>query len=270
MKAGRKRFVLKRRLLAIVLIFLLAGGFIFGSLPPKGFIPILMYHFVLPQLAGTNDPLHVSTPSLDRQMWFLKTFGFRPISVPQFDKIKSGKEKAKGREIVVTFDDGHETFLQYAFPILERYQIPVINFLIWRHVLSGRELGGMTLEEVIKLKSHPLVTLGAHTLTHPILTEISPEQAKFEITESKKKLEKALGLPVDYFCYPTGAFNDAVRKLVEEAGYRLAFTTARKNLKGRPETLYSISRIRIGPKDNLLTFWFKISGLKLDFRSIDT
>lgn len=255
MKAGKKLF-------AAVLVVLFSGGFLFHSLPPKGLIPVLMYHYVLPGANNQYDSLYVSTQSFDRQMWFLKTFGFRPISVREFERIKSGEQKAKGREVVVTFDDGHETFLPYALPVLERYQIPVINFLIWDHVSKGRLLGGMTLEEILKLKSHPLMTFGSHTLTHPRLTEISLDQARIEMVESKKMLEEALGRPIDYFCYPAGDFNEKIVALAKEAGYRLAFATAWKSLKDMPETPYSLTRVKIGVRDRLIVFWFKISGLK--------
>ena len=263
MVANKKRKIgLKHWFITILLIVLPVGGFAFQSLPPKGFIPVLMYHFILPDVTNKSDSLYVNVKSFDQQMWFLKTFGFRPISVSELDRIKSGQEKAKGKEVVVTFDDGHKTFIPYALPVLERYQIPAINFLIWNYLLKGRAVGSMTLEEALSLKSHPLVTVGAHTMNHFFLTEIDPKEAKIEIAGSKKELEKAFGRPIDYFCYPTGAFNDNVVKLVEEAGYRMAFTAAWKVLKGRPETRFTMTRMKIGPRDNLLTLWFKISGIR--------
>lgn len=261
MKDLRKKRLLKRGLAVVVLVFL-SAGVAFYSLPPKGYIPVLMYHFVTPEVADQNNSLFVSQQAFDRQMWFLKAFGFRPISARQFDRILSGDEKAKGREVLITFDDGHETFASYALPILERHQVPAVNFLIWDHVVQGKALGGMSLEEVLMLKSHPLIIFGSHTITHPDLTGLNPDQARFEISESKEKLEKALEQPIDYFCYPAGVMNEKVMKLVQEGGYRLAFTTAWKSLKGSAQTRYSITRTKIGSRDNLMTFWFKISGLK--------
>lgn len=66
--------------------------------------------------------------------------------------------------------------------------------------------------------------IGAHTLTHPVLTKLHPDSVFKELTESKKILEDIVGEPVLSFCYPGGKFNKVVRSLVVEAGYKLART----------------------------------------------
>lgn len=55
-----------------------------------------------------------------------------------------------------------------------------------------------------------LITIGSHTVSHPILTTLSPNQLRFEIGESRRNLEDKLGRKVEYFCYPNGVFNPAV------------------------------------------------------------
>ena len=75
----------------------------------------------------------------------------------------------------------------------------------------------MTWEQLRQLADDPLVTVGAHTVNHVALGKLPQEQALWEITASRKALEKALGRPVDYFCYPYG---DAVSAGARE--FRLA------------------------------------------------
>jgi peptidoglycan/xylan/chitin deacetylase (PgdA/CDA1 family) len=67
--------------------------------------------------------------------------------------------------------------------------------------------------------------IGSHTLSHARVTRLSVRDAREEIGASKKKLEDTFGVPVEHFCYPYGDWNDAVRDLVMEAGYRSACTT---------------------------------------------
>lgn len=67
--------------------------------------------------------------------------------------------------------------------------------------------------------------IGAHTLTHPKLTRVSPEQAKQEITGSKAEIERRAGKPCAMFCYPKGDWSPAIATLVREAGYIGARTT---------------------------------------------
>jgi len=72
------------------------------------------------------------------------------------------------------------------------------------------------------------VDFGAHTVTHPILTRVSPNQAKFEILQSKKDIEKRLDNSVDTFCYPNGTcedFNTDLIDIIKESGFSCAVST---------------------------------------------
>ena len=68
--------------------------------------------------------------------------------------------------------------------------------------------------------------IGAHTLTHPRLTQVPPARAREEIRASKRKLEDTFGLPIRHFCYPFGDHDDRVVELVREAGYATACLTS--------------------------------------------
>ena len=69
------------------------------------------------------------------------------------------------------------------------------------------------------------VRIESHTVTHPILTNISEKELDFEMQTSKKRLEEVLERRVEHFCYPNGSFNENVRKAAENAGYKSATTT---------------------------------------------
>ncbi|NBS14168.1 MAG: polysaccharide deacetylase family protein [Verrucomicrobia bacterium] len=76
--------------------------------------------------------------------------------------------------------------------------------------------------------------IGAHTCTHPRLSQISLARAKEEIVGSKKKLEDRFGISLEHFAYPYGDYSPAVRDLVREAGFRTASTMHRG--VNRPDT----------------------------------
>ena len=69
------------------------------------------------------------------------------------------------------------------------------------------------------------ISIESHTVTHPILTNISANELEFELKTSKKRLEEVLERRVEHFCYPNGSLNKAVEKAVENAGYKSATTT---------------------------------------------
>ncbi|MFH0770738.1 MAG: polysaccharide deacetylase family protein [Candidatus Peregrinibacteria bacterium] len=84
-----------------------------------------------------------------------------------------------------------------------------------RRMLSEHEIRSLALKHEI----------GAHSLTHPKLTLIPEEDAQREISGSKEWVERITGKPCSMFCYPKGRWNDSVRLLVKEAGFRGARST---------------------------------------------
>lgn len=79
------------------------------------------------------------------------------------------------------------------------------------------------------------VTIGAHTLSHPMLSKMEPEAAYTEITESRSELESALGQPVWALAYPFGnrdAMSDREPALAARAGFKCAFTNTETDWGG--------------------------------------
>ncbi len=79
--------------------------------------------------------------------------------------------------------------------------------------------------------------IGAHTLTHPKLTQVSRKTAQEEIEGSKNYLENLLGHQVQMFCYPYGDYNEEVKKLVKEVGFSGA-RTVKRGISEYPEDFF--------------------------------
>jgi len=69
-----------------------------------------------------------------------------------------------------------------------------------------------------------LVTLGSHTLTHPILTTLTVEEIDRELRESRRILEQKLAREIPFFCYPNGSYDERVYQAVKN-NYSAAVTT---------------------------------------------
>ena len=72
------------------------------------------------------------------------------------------------------------------------------------------------------------ISFGAHTVTHPVLSELTPEAAQSEILESKRCIEEHLGTEVAAFAYPYGKrgyFNSSTVDALRLAGLTWAYTT---------------------------------------------
>jgi peptidoglycan/xylan/chitin deacetylase (PgdA/CDA1 family) len=116
----------------------------------------------------------------------------------------------------------------------------------------------LTWEGVARLAAHPLVTLGAHTVSHPVLQRLSPEAARREILESRLRLEAKLGRPVRHFAYPYGQPEQASAReyeLARECGFETAVTTCLTNVfPGSARCLHALPRLP-GEEPGRLELW---------------
>jgi peptidoglycan/xylan/chitin deacetylase (PgdA/CDA1 family) len=80
----------------------------------------------------------------------------------------------------------------------------------------------MTAAELIELATGGLVDIGAHSVTHPVLSRLSIAEQRSEIQQSKAYLKELLGCPVTSFAYPNGSTSEATVAAVKEAGFTCA------------------------------------------------
>lgn len=136
------------------------------------------------------------------------------------------------RQVVVTtsWDDGHKLDMRLA-GLLERYAIPATFYVSPNdHEFKKEDL--LTNEQIQTLAAH--FEIGAHTMTHPRLTEVSDGRARQEMTDSKVYLEKLVKKTITSFCYPGGNYAKRHVTMAREAGFTYARTVKRHfyNLKG--------------------------------------
>lgn len=103
------------------------------------------------------------------------------------------------------------------------------------------EYAAMTWEMARELDKNG-VRVESHTVTHPMLTRVDQRQVEFELRDSKRRLEKELGRVVEVFCYPSGAFDEDVRRAAVTAGYQHAVTT-RYGFTGVGDDKFLLKRI---------------------------
>jgi len=99
--------------------------------------------------------------------------------------------------------------------------------------------------------------VGGHTLTHPNVAHLTPEIARQELLESKRKLEEELSAPVLHFSYPHAALNPhwtpATVAITREGGYRTAVTTDPGPVRAGQDPL-TLTRIRT-PRPEIDFVW---------------
>ena len=143
---------------------------------------------------------------------------------------------------------------------------------VWKaNGLSGVPSCGdlmMTWNEVRSLNDSPLVTVGAHTVSHPRLIWCDNREIESEIIDSKARLEEKLDCKVRHLAYPHGSEKDipeGISNLATEAGYETAVTTIPRNLRNGDERLYwTLPRKNVsGDNENLFDLECSVSGLNV-------
>jgi hypothetical protein len=107
--------------------------------------------------------------------------------------------------------------------------------------LPPKQYGAASWEKLCEMDKYG-IEIGSHTVTHPILPNLSDDELRRELTESRSRLEIMLNRPVTLFCYPNGSYDDRTRRAVLEAGYKCAVTT-RPTLNDKKSDPLTLSRI---------------------------
>ncbi|TCM90795.1 biofilm PGA synthesis lipoprotein PgaB [Paenibacillus sp. BK033] len=215
----------------------------------KNKVIVLMYH----HLDATESGATISPSRFGTQMKILKDNGYHVISIEQFADFMRGKGKVPDNAVVITFDDGYESFDQYAVPILKKYKFTAAHFIIGASSdKQNVHTKHMTWDTMRKLKaegfsfySHtynqhdyaPLDKKGRKTgpkLSNPIYlpgkgrVETKAEyKARIEADArlEEKRLKEELGNTYQIIAFPYGVFNRTAKQIEKNAGVSLFFTT---------------------------------------------
>lgn len=127
-----------------------------------------------------------------------------------------------------------------------------------------REYAPLSWDEINEM-SRNKIEFGAHTYSHEILSKLKTEDAYYEVSESKRRIEAELQMKVSAFAYPNGTsedFTEETKMLVRRCGYRVAFTTI-NGMNDRNTDRFSIKRISAGNKLEEDFFFKQISGINI-------
>lgn len=120
--------------------------------------------------------------------------------------------------------------------------------LMETYELTAEELNAdiLSREQIRILDSNPLITIGAHSVSHPNLRYTTDKELDSELRDSRSTLERWLGHPVTEMAYPYGGNDKRVRRAVSRAGYKKAFTT---QPRGRQKVVSFCSKFALRRRD---------------------
>ncbi len=212
-------------------------------------VVFLMYH----ELAAPGRALAQSAPGYVRyvvdssnfmaQMKLLKKEGWQGVSVGEATRSFSDKT------VAITFDDGSETDILYAAPILHELGFGATFYITsgW----SGRPgyLAAPQLRELSDLGFE----IGSHSMNHLYLTDLDDSGLQREIGDSKASLERVVGKPVEHFSCPGGRYNTQVAQIARNHGYRTVATSETK--ANTPSSdLFALGRVAVMRSTSMAQF----------------
>jgi len=172
-------------------------------------VPILMYHSISDNLFAKSHPyfqINTLPEVFSLQMRWLRNSGYRSLDLSEaLAGLATGADLSK--TVVITFDDGYRDFYTDALPALKQCGFAATIFLATDRIQdSPARIEGadyLTWKDVRELHSDG-TRFGSHTVTHPDLRSLGPDQLEFELGRSKEIIEDHLGVAVESFSYPHG------------------------------------------------------------------
>ena len=229
---------------------------------------ILMYHMIRRRRRGGRfNKLRVDPAEFERQLEWLVDNGWRFAFLSELDR-HAGQSKT----VVLTFDDGYRDNYTAAHPLLLKYGAKATLFLVvdrfdrdWSTTKKAHHDSGelmqepkLTDAEVREMLRSGAWELGAHTLTHALLPDLTDDEKRHEIAGGKSELEAAFGTKVSSFAYPFCIFGSDDETLAGTVGYDYAVTTeAGISTDTRAEAL-RLKRVKISGKEGGLGFSIRL------------
>jgi peptidoglycan/xylan/chitin deacetylase (PgdA/CDA1 family) len=198
-------------------------------------VPILCYHRFSGTGAGSASvggyagKMVMSVANFAAQLDWLARNDYHVIRLSQLVAFLEGKRPLPKRSVVITFDDGYESMVRHALPLLRKYGFPATLFVYTDFIGAGDALSWAQLQE---LDASGLIDIQPHSKTHRNLLDRAAGESdaayrqivELETRAPRELLERRLGKPVRHYAYPFGDANETVLDVLQRQQYQLAVT----------------------------------------------
>jgi peptidoglycan/xylan/chitin deacetylase (PgdA/CDA1 family) len=225
-------------------------------------VPILMYHVIAAPPAGAPFPgLYVAPSEFAAQMRALKGAGWHAVTLDQVQAYwQQGVPLGAGKPIVVSFDNGYQSQYTQALPVLRRLgwvadeNLQLTGLPPSQGGLSQRQIKGLVAA------GWELDTQG---FSHADLITLDAQQLHYQVAIARSTVRRRFGVPVNWFCYPSGHYDATVIAAVKAAGYT-GSTTVVPGWAHPSEDRYRLHRLRVLGETSPSALLGEIAGIRDD------
>lgn len=220
----------------------------------SGKLPVLLYHDISNTI---KDDYTISPAQFAAQMEWLYSEGYQTLLLHE---IRSVPEDKFDKKIVITFDDGYASFIDYAFPLLQIYQFKATLNLIGQkvgtfiHLRENRPL--LSWDECRYLLRSGRIELGCHTyaLHHSRgVLSVSDSKLHSDLQRFQEVAERETGSPFKVLAWPFGFFNQQSIEIAKKLGFQYLLTS-REEFFQRASGWDKIPRLNINHRLDLVSF----------------
>ncbi|OBZ09282.1 hypothetical protein A7975_24550 [Bacillus sp. FJAT-26390] len=227
----------------------------------KDKVAVLMYHHVHDKDTSSST---ISTMQFRDQLIYLKSKGYHFIRLHEFRRFMEGGQ-VPANAVLVTFDDGYQSFYTFAYPILKELSVPAVNFSITNYFeQDSPQIPHLSYFQINKMMNHsPTIDIQCHT--HNLHQKIGEKSAMtyidknlgrqasqihqtriVEDTSACMNILKKSGVDeADSISYPFGIYSKSLFPLLNKAGIKYGFTT-KPGLVTRKQNKLELPRINAG------------------------
>jgi len=188
-------------------------------------VPILCYHRVGPRASR----MVMAPATFAAQLEFLARNDYRVIRLRDVADFLEGRGELPQRAVVITFDDGHVSAYQHAYPLLKKYGFPA-TFFLYTDFLNTAE--GLNWPQIREMAASGLIDFQSHSKSHANLIVRQPGESDAqyrarldgEIRVPRDLIERNTATKVTDYAYPYGDANEIVLERIAQAGHTLGLT----------------------------------------------
>ena len=251
-----------------IYIIILILGLYSPSYEFKNQLAVIMYHHVNDKDVSANT---ITRKLFRDQLSNLLNKGYHFVNLAETKSFLQGGE-ITDKAVLVTFDDGYESFYNNAYPILKSLNIPAVNFDITNTLSNPKvNIPKLSASEIkFMIQDSPLIEIQCHTDSLHVKTserktllvtrlsdkgkdETAADYYTRVSNDTKaciKKLEPLNRGVIDTYAYPYGISSKAAIEAISDSGIKYAFTIDSR-MTTRKTNIMKIPRINAGgPGDN--------------------
>jgi peptidoglycan/xylan/chitin deacetylase (PgdA/CDA1 family) len=229
-----------------------------------------LFNYALPVLARHKIPATVYLPvaciETEQVPWYDRIFlTLKVYPSDEFEITLDGLQKFRLDSTAARLHAATK-IIQYLRTLPDKTRRECCREIEERVALPRDELQGRMLNwSQIRTMCHCGIVFGSHTMTHPVVSQLTSSQLESELKESKEFLEQRLAKPVAHFAFPFGKPEDCganTESVLQRLGYRSAVTTV-EGVNWTGDNLYGLRRTQVVNETSLSMFAFKLNQLFL-------